>query len=97
MTLRIRELRTASGLSQQALADMAGLSRSQLSEIENEAKPVNTRRLNAIAAALQVPVDELFDQSAKDAYLEEVRALWPLMTDDDRQAVVRMIRAFAGR
>lgn len=76
---------------------MAGLSRSQLSEIENEAKPANTRRLNALAAALRVPVDELFEQGARDAYMDEVRELWPLMSDEDRQAVLRMIRAFAGR
>ena len=64
MTLKIRALRIAAGLSQQMLAEKAGISRSQLSEIETEAKPANTLRLNSIANALGVQVEDLFESGA---------------------------------
>lgn len=97
MALRIKQLRESAGLSQQLLAEKAGVSRSQLSEIENEVKPANTLRLNAIAAALGVAVDELFEAGARDSYLAELDALWPDLSDDDRKTLIRMAEAFARR
>lgn len=67
MTLKIRALRIAAGLSQQMLAEKAGISRSQLSEIETEAKPANTLRLNSIASALGVQVEDLFESAPDKA------------------------------
>ena len=95
MALRIRALRKAKGLSQQMLAEMAGVSRSQLSEIESEAKPANTLRLNAIAAALSVSVDQLFDEGSRDAYMDEIAALMQAMKPEDRAAIIRMAQALA--
>lgn len=95
MALRIKTLRTGRGLTQQQLAEMAGISRSQLSEIESETKPANTLRLNAIAAALAVSVDDLFDHAAKDAYRAELFNLMADMDEEDRAAILRMARAMA--
>lgn len=95
MALRIKSLRKAKGLSQQELADMTGISRSQLSEIESEAKPGNTLRLSAIAKALGVSVNELFEDGAKAAYLQEIESLMAQMSDEDRNALIRMAQALA--
>ena len=95
MTLKIRALRIASGLSQQMLAEKAGISRSQLSEIETEAKPANTLRLNAIAAALGVQVEDLFESGAKQGYLSELESLFGRMTDEDREAIIRLAKSLA--
>jgi transcriptional regulator with XRE-family HTH domain len=95
MALRIRELRKAKGFSQQILAEKAGISRSQLSEIESETKPANTLRLNAIAAALSVSVDQLFEEGAQDVYLTEIAALMETMTPEDRATIIRMAQALA--
>lgn len=95
MTLRIRALRKSKGLSQSDLAEMAGLSRSQLSEIETEAKPANTLRLNAIATALGVSVEQLFDEGARTHYSSEILGLMDAMTDDDRLSLIRMAKALA--
>ena len=68
------------------------MSRSQLAMIENETRPANTLRLNAIAAALGVEPHHLFEND--DAHLIElVRSLDP----EDRDALVRMAEAFAAR
>lgn len=95
MALKIKQLRIGRGLTQQQLAEMAGVSRSQLSEIESETKPANTLRLNAIAAALAVSVDDLFDHAAKDAYRAELFTLMADMDDADKDAIIRMARAMA--
>lgn len=94
--MRIRSLREAAGLTQLQLGEMAGLSRSQLSEIETERKPVNTLRLNAIARALGVQVEELFEDSPEDAYRAVILDLMRSMTSDDRDAVIRHAKALAG-
>lgn len=96
MALRIKHLRTTAGLSQSDLAEMASISRSQLSEIENEAKPANTRRLSAIAAALGVQVEDLFDKTSdKPLYLIELEGLLPQLSSADRDALLRLARTMA--
>lgn len=95
MALRIKTLREARGLTQGMLAEMAGLSRSQLSEIETERKPANTLRLNAIAAALGVSVDALFEDGNREAYVSEILSLMRDMPEDDRQAIIRHAKALS--
>lgn len=95
MSLRIKDLRKERGLSQQELADMAKISRSQLSEIETEAKPANTLRLNAIAAALDVPVDQLFNETARDQYSAEIVQIMADLSAEDRAKLVRVAKAMA--
>lgn len=94
MGLRIKELRQAKGLSQQLLAEMAGVSRSQLSEIENERKPANTLRLAAIARALDTTVEDLFDYGDKaESYRRVILDLMRLMDPEDRDALIRHAEA----
>lgn len=92
--LRIRMLRKAKGLSQEELADEAGLSRSQLSEIETGAKPANTLRLAAIARVLGVQPRELFDAPQED-WAVEMLELMGRLTSDGRESVIRIVRAMA--
>lgn len=60
MKLRIRELRQATGLNIEQLAEKAGISRSYLNELEIGAKVINANRLEQIARALSVRVEDLF-------------------------------------
>lgn len=92
MALKIRQLREARGLTQADLADKAGMSRSQLAMIEAETRPANTLRLNAIAAALGVQPQHLFDDP--DAALI---ALMNALEPEDRAAIVRMAEALASK
>ncbi len=95
MALRVKEIRRTLRISQQTLADKAGLSRSQLAEIENETEAATPRRLESIAAALGVPVHELFTTDARDAYRGEIEVLMRQMSEQDQQALLRMARAMA--
>ena len=61
MGARIRELRSAHGLTQESLALEAGLSRNMVIGIEWGRKSVAYERLFDIAEVLGVPVSQLLD------------------------------------
>lgn len=94
MALRIKTLRTSQGLTQEYLAEKAGMSRSQLAMIESETRPANTIRLNAIAAALGVQLEELFESGSADRdILDIIRTL----DATDRALLVNMAEALAAK
>lgn len=55
----LRELRQEKGLSQEELADKAGLHRTYISQIERGLKSPSLRSLQQIAEALGVPLSTL--------------------------------------
>jgi transcriptional regulator with XRE-family HTH domain len=60
---RIRELRSAKGLSQEELAFKAGVHRTYLGGIERGERNPSLKNINAIANALEVTLRELFSFS----------------------------------
>lgn len=58
---RVREKRTANGLSQMALANKVALHPTYISGIERGERNVSLVNIRALAVALEVPVGELFD------------------------------------
>lgn len=57
---RIRQLREERGLSQEALAELAGISRHTMYRTETGARSASVDVVIKLAAALDVPVDHLF-------------------------------------
>jgi transcriptional regulator with XRE-family HTH domain len=57
---RLSQLREKRGLSQTQLADMAGIGRAHLSQIENGAVAARIDTLYAIAQVLEMRLEELF-------------------------------------
>lgn len=57
---RVRDLRKKAGLSQEALADIAGLDRTYISGIERGTRNVSLKNIEAIAVALRIELVELF-------------------------------------
>jgi transcriptional regulator with XRE-family HTH domain len=55
----LREIRQEKGLSQEALADKAGLHRTYISQVERGLKSPSLRSLEQIAQALGVPASAL--------------------------------------
>lgn len=95
MALRIKDAREAKGLTQVQLAEMVGLSKGQMSDIESERRHATQRRLVAIAKALDVKIADLFTNDAREAYQGEIEALMTEMSEQDRLALLRMARALA--
>jgi len=59
---RVRKLRLATGLSQEAFASICGLDRTYISGIERGVRNVSLRNIKAIAVALEVPVSQLMGE-----------------------------------
>jgi len=58
---RVRDLRTANGLSQEDLAERCDLDRTYISGIERGRRNVGLRNVAAIAASLGVSLAQLFE------------------------------------
>ncbi|AZV00252.1 transcriptional regulator [Paracoccus kondratievae] len=94
MALRIKKLRKDKGWTQDVLAAKAGLSRSQLAMIEAETRPANTVRLNAIAAALGVPPEDLFESDPRERQIVGILRRLP---GEDADALLRIAEALAAK
>lgn len=57
---RLKEVRTAAGLTQAALAELAGVSRKTINTVENGVFIPSTVLALSLARALEVTVEELF-------------------------------------
>lgn len=99
MKLKLKEIRTAKGVTLQELAARVGMSKSYVSEIENEKKQVNGRRLSAFAAALGVSTHDLIDDPERhvatdlQAHMDTMLRLAPA----DRAEVERLATFLAAR
>ncbi len=59
--LRLRELRIHAQLSQEDLADRAGLHRTYVGSVERGERNISLNNIHALAEALGVPVQHLFE------------------------------------
>ena len=59
----VRQIREGRGLSQEALADAAGVGRSYMSGIERGVRNCSARHLLRLAGALHISVGDLFPQA----------------------------------
>jgi transcriptional regulator with XRE-family HTH domain len=59
---RVRELRQARGISQEQLAELAGLHRTYVSSLERGQRNVSLENIHALARALGVAARELFPE-----------------------------------
>ncbi len=105
---RIRLLRKVRGLSQQALAEAAGVTFQQIQKYERGANRVSASMLSRIATTLQTPVSEMFGEGnpaahgaidgvaallAEPGALELLRAYSGLPRGAPRAALVEFVRS----
>lgn len=104
---RIRLLRKLRGLSQQALADAAGVTFQQIQKYERGANRVSASMLARIANTLQTPVAEMFGEAegnsgaidevatmlSEPGALDLLRAYSSLPRGPARSALVDFVRA----
>jgi transcriptional regulator with XRE-family HTH domain len=92
MALRIKFLRDRLGWTQDHLATLSNISRSQLAQIEMGTRPAKTLRLNAIALALGVELPRLFSMSEDDDLLLDLASS---LSAEDRQVLIWIARSLA--
>ena len=86
---RIRLLRKMRGLSQQALAEAAGVTFQQIQKYERGANRVSASMLARIAETLRAPVSELFGETEGSGAIDEVAALLA------QPGAIELLRAFS--
>lgn len=91
MQLRIKDLRKERGWTIEQLGQMVGLSRGFLSEVENGKKNLSTPMMEAVAAAFEVGVTELFDAGEIAADLAIIAEHFREMTPEERRQAVRIV------
>jgi len=57
---KIKQIRLKQGLSQEALADISGLHRTYISNIENGNRNVSIKNVEKLANALSIKIKDLF-------------------------------------
>ena len=57
---RLKEIRLQKGLSQEKLAELSNLHRTYISSIELGHRNVSLKNIEALAKALEVPIEKLF-------------------------------------
>lgn len=91
---RIRELRMAAGMSQQALGDRIGVSKMTISDLERGNMKLDVDYLSRIADALQVAATDLLPRSLNpDSLTREERMLierYRSASDEQRQQVQKV-------
>jgi transcriptional regulator with XRE-family HTH domain len=100
----IRRQRELSELSMRQFADLAGISNPYLSQIERGLREPSERVLDAIASALQVSADTLYEQAGvtvaeepETGVLEQAIREDPRLTGRQRQALLEVYRAFVAQ
>jgi len=89
MKVRIKTVRESKGLTQVQLAEMAGLARSYLSELESGKKVPNLRRLEALANAMNCDVHDLLQEPDQDFRVIRLMNATESLSQEDYEAVVR--------
>jgi len=69
--IRVKELRARSGISQELLAERAGLDRTYMSGVERGERNISIVNIEKIAAALNVSIEYLFSS-------ERFSTNWPI-------------------
>jgi len=93
---RIRSLRRARDLSQEQLAEKAGISDKYLGELERGQKNVSVSVVERISAALDVEISDLLDfghEKGKTDLRREIATLANRASDRDLQTILRVLKS----
>ena len=100
--LTIKEWRGKSGISQEVLAERAGLHRSYVADIERGARNVSLHSIEKLAQALKVSLSTLFEplghsaatRGVRESLVEAAGLVDILLVEDDRRDLELALEAF---
>lgn len=91
MKLRVKQLRSARGWTIDQLAEIAGLSRGFISQIENEKREPGPSTLKSLSDAFGVQVVDLYDAGDAQEDLAAIALALSQMTPVERATAVRLV------
>jgi len=97
---RIRSLRIGRDLSQEELAEKAGLSAKYLGEVERGIGNISIERLSGLAAVLGIPLTDILEtehELSLEELLVEITRILPSLSLKDIQIMYRMLKVLTNR
>ncbi len=88
--LRLKELRRDRMMTQTQLARAVGISTGYLSQLESGARVPNTRRLEAFASHLGVPITALLTNDSERRELDGFTEIYSQLAPEDREAILHL-------
>jgi transcriptional regulator with XRE-family HTH domain len=89
--------RRALGLTQQQLADQVGVHQTRVSHWERGSRAPSADQLQALAAVFSVDLKTLVAEYVVDNEVERALVRDPLLSDDDRNALLTIYRGLTQR
>ncbi len=97
MKTRVRELRNGRGWTIDQLADVSGVSRGFISQIENERREPSAQTLASLADAFDIHVSQLIADADLASDVAEAMRLLGTIPAKDRPAALRAMSGFVPR
>lgn len=94
---RVRDRRIELGLAQQALADLLGVTRQYVDQLERGVSAFSDARLELVARHLGLPVAYFYAPAAEDDALVAFAGLFALVPAESRPLLQQIMAGMAGR
>jgi transcriptional regulator with XRE-family HTH domain len=91
----LRQWREKAKLSQEELADRVGTTKSVISLLENEKRPLSSKWLRKLAEALGTTPGRILDVNPEEANAD-VLDIWDHIRAKDRPTAIRVLRSLTG-
>lgn len=91
----LRQWREKAKLSQEELADKVGTTKSVISLLENEKRPLSSKWLRKLAEALNTTPGRILDINPEEAGAD-ILDIWDHIGAKDRPTAVRVLRSLTG-
>jgi transcriptional regulator with XRE-family HTH domain len=91
----LRQWREKAKLSQEELAEKAGTTKSVISLLENEKRPLSAKWLRKFAEALDTTPGRILDVNPEEANAD-VLDIWDHIRAKDRPTAIRVLRSLTG-
>jgi transcriptional regulator with XRE-family HTH domain len=93
MKIRIKHIRKARGMTQEALAEASGVTQATISRLERNVANGSLVGLERIASVLKVSVLDLFEPEGMDASVLAAADALASLSEADRAAVLAVVRS----
>lgn len=89
---RIREIRDSKGITIERLAELTGISVSHLSRMEGGTRNLSVNKLTIIAAALQVPKQDILVKPNEGDEIDEIATALRATPEPLRKSIINSIK-----
>ena len=100
--IRILEIRKQSGITQERLSELSGISSNFISQIERGRNKCSLETINKLSKALNTPLSSMFSfkntkTAVRDSYVKKIEIMLKDMNDKDKNLVLEITEDVYGK